>query len=286
MQTSRGFSPLVTVKKRLLFPFRRDDRERETKGGSNIMQRFWLTIGFCCLSASAAYAAPPDQMKEQIMRLLSEVKLKISGAVNEQFCRQFLRAFETQDKIAHIKPLHEVNTYSDPALASYKSKCPKLKAYKRDGEELAEQEFELNETAGDQFGNLWQGTAHFRIYKININNDTKDGDEYVFYNDRFAPKPVGDLHSKVPGFAQDGTYGLYRVVDFEHCETLEAVPVDMQRQFEKGTKRPGYNGILQYRGNVYIFDLYPVKGYEMTLWKYTNRKRKFEAICAYKQSEG
>jgi hypothetical protein len=100
----------------------------------------------------------------------------------------------------------------------------------------------------------------------------------VFYYDRLAPKPVDSIEPVVPG---SETSGRYRVVNFEGCEILDGIQVDAQRQFEKVTKRPGYNGIIRYKQRFFIFDLYPVDQYSLKLWEYIKQQRTFEGICAY-----
>jgi len=244
------------------------------------LQRFWLAVGVWGLLASVAYAATDEQLKAQLVKVLSEAGLKMTGAVNEKFCRQFFKDFMAQDKITYVKPLVQVETYNDPALASYKAKCPKLTYFHRDEtDDSPQQELELNETTSGQFGTAWQGTANFRLYKGNFNNDATDGDEFVFYYDQLVPQPVNPLELAVPGSESSGDY---RVVDFEHCEILDTAHVDMARQFERNeAKRPGYNGLIKYQGRFYLFDLYPVDRYSMALWEFTNRERKFESICAY-----
>jgi hypothetical protein len=240
------------------------------------MTKWKLLVGMLFLSAASYVFAGEEtetaQLNEKIVKLMASITTKLNPGIHTKFCRHFFEDFQKQEKIVHVRPIVQVSNYDDPALASFKAKCPKFRLANREGDE--DPAFELNETTGDQFGNLWQGTAHFRLYKINV----KNGDEYVFYFDRVVPKSVDPQDFS----AEPETSGEYRMVDFEPCEILDAVTVDMQRQFEKVTKRPGYNGIIQYKKHFYIFDLYPVNGYRLTLWEYTNRQRKFKPICAYK----
>jgi len=240
--------------------------EKRKDGGMSVMRhglrQFWLAVGVWSLLASVAYAATDEHLKSQLVKVLSEAGLKMTGAVNEKFCRQFFKDFVAQEKITHVKPLVQAETYNDPALAPYKSSCPKLGP---------EEEVELNETMIGQFRVLWQGTANFRLYKGNFNNDASDGDEYIFYFDHLMPKPVDPLESIILG---PETAGEYRVVNFESCEMITGIAVDMQRNFERSRKkRPGYNGLITYQGRFYLFDLYPVAGYSMTLWEFSNRSQ-------------
>jgi hypothetical protein len=183
------------------------------------MKKRNLLVGILWLSTlNHVFAGEPAesvQLKEQIVKLMASITMKLNPAVETKFCRQFFEDFRKQEKIVHVQPIIQVSNYDDPALASFKAKCPKFRVANKEGDESSDPEFGLNETVGDQFGNLWQGTAHFKLYKINLNNDAKDGDEYVFYYDRLVPKPVDPLEPVVPG---SETSGRYRVVDFEGCE--------------------------------------------------------------------
>jgi len=200
--------------------------------------------------------------------------------VDEKFCRQFFEDFQKQEKIVHVQPIIQVDSYDDPALAPFKAKCPKLRVAKKEGAESSELEFELNETVGDQFGNLWRGTAHFRMYKVDINNNKADGEEHVFYSDRFVPKPMfGDEGVSGPG--PDETKGQYLVVDFEKCLTMGGLAVDQFRG--PTTKKPSYNGIIQYKGRFYIYDLEPSGGYKLSIEELTRSRKTFKTICRYWQ---
>jgi hypothetical protein len=250
------------------------------------MKKGMLWVGMLWLSvASYALAAEPAetaQIKVQIVKLLATVTMKLNHAVDEKFCRQFFEHFQKQEKIVHVQPIVQVDSYNDPALAPFKVKCPKLRVAKRESNESSDLEFELNETVGDQFGNLWRGTAHFRMYKVDINNDKADGEEHVFYSDRFVPKSMfGDEGVSGPGL--DETNGQYLVVDFENCVTMGGVSVDQFRGFQKTTKMPGYNGIIQYNGRFYVYDLYPGGGYKLYVEELTNRRKTFETTCRYWQ---
>lgn len=183
------------------------------------MKHWIVAIVFLVLSATGvalgAESMQTAQLKEQLVKLLTSITMTLNHAVDEQFCRQF---FEDK-KVEHVQPIVQANRFDDPALTSVVGKCPTVKWI---GAEVDEPGSRLNTTVRDQFGNRSVGTAHFRLYKVDINNNRKDGAEHVFYSDGYVPEPLpGEDLKEVDEL--DKTRGHYEVIDFEHCLSLGGV---------------------------------------------------------------
>ena len=182
-----------------------------------------------------------------------------------KFCAAFLDDFTKQKGIKYIKPIVEVDNYNDPKLQNYFKQCPKgefnrnsLIHHARTLEEQEEmdklvhvKELELGraltEEEKEKVLNLRidsYATKNFKLYKVDIDNNAKNGDEFVFYADGY--KTAEDYYN---------SYGGYKIVDLEKCKIKSDFPTNDQYYF--GTPEPveNYNGIFKYKGKYYMFDL-------------------------------
>ena len=236
-------------------------------------------IGLCAIRVEAAGSERTTPLKEQIVTLLKRITMKMNYFVDEKFCRQFFEDFQTQKDMVHVQPMIQADRYDDPALATFVGKCPKIKWV---GAEPDEEEVALNTRPRGQAGNRSVGTAHFRLYKVDINNNRKDGAEHVFYSDGFVPEPLpGEELGPVEEL--DKTHGQYIVIDFERCLSLGGI--EAGRVWMDG-RPPVYNGIIRYHGRSYLYDLNASGRYELKLNELTDRRKTFETICRYWQERG
>ncbi len=218
---------------------------------------------------------PTNSVKEQIVKLLASITMKLNHAVDEKFCRQFFEDFRKQDKIEYVQPIIQADRVDDSELASFLAKCPTVKWVGAEVDELGSR---LNTTVRDQFGNRSVGTAHFRLYKVDINNNRKDGAEHVFYSDGYVPEPLpGEDLKEVEEL--DKTRGHYVVIDFEHCLSLGGVEAGRMGMHVK----PVYNGIIQYQGRSYIYVLDAEGGYKLELNELLAYRQTFRTTCRYWQ---
>lgn len=243
------------------------------------MNRWKLVVGFLVLSAVSSSlgteAAQITPVKEQIIKLLASITMKLNYAVDEKFCRQFFEDFKKQTKIEYVQPIVRVDRVDDPALAAFLAKCPTVKWI---GAEADEPGYRLNTRVWDQFGNLWVGTANFRLYHVDIDNDKANGKEHVFYSDGFVRESLSG--EELPPVEElDRTTGEYVAVNFDDCAVLGGVEVG-----RGGLRlRPVYSGIIQYQGRLYIYDLAADGGYKLHLQKYMEDRKNFTIVCRYWQ---
>ena len=243
--------------------------------------KHWIRgIGFVVLSAAGvALGAEPvqtAQIKEQLVKLLTNITMTLNHAVDEPFCRQFFEDFKKQDKkVEHVQPIVQADRFDDPALTAVVGKCPTVKWI---GAEVDEPPHRLNTKTRDQFGNLSVGTTHFRLYHMDIDNNKQNGKEHVFYSDGFVPEPAAG-EELPPVDELDKTMGQYVSVDVDNCATLGGVTVGMGW----GNDAIAYNGVIRYHERFYIYDLYTVGGLKLSLHDYTKRRKNFTVICRYWQ---
>lgn len=209
------------------------------------------------------------------MKLLANITMKLMDKGNEQFCRQFFEAFKKQEQIENIQPIIQADRIGDPALAPFLAKCPTVKWI---GAEADAPGYPLNTRTRDQFGNLSVGTAHFRLYRADIDNNEHTGRTHVFYSDGFVPEPLPGEELR-PVEELDKTLGEYVAVDFENCLVLGGVTVGMSW----GPNTPAYNGIIRFRGQSYIYDLAGGERYRLNIDKYVEERKNFKTVCRYWQ---
>lgn len=225
--------------------------------------------------ASSRTAVLSDVQKE-IVNILSRLKFQLADQT--KFCRQFLKDFQMQATIKYVEPIVAANNYNDPALDVYKQKCPKLDLRKRVllAPRVADAVEKLPDEEAEKYGDVYVGTANFKLYKIDINNNPSDGEEFVFYHEKFLH--VSHIGEEVLSEDYDNR-GEYLVVDFDNCKVRYGVPVDNWR--ETATVKD-YNGIITYQNANYIFDLFPSHGpetYSLQLWKYTKPQKRLVPTC-------
>jgi len=225
---------------------------------------------------------PIEAMKEQILKILTTLRFDLAG--QSKFCLSFFKDFNTQTSITHIKPIIETNDYNAPELEAYKRKCPKLELNKK--VTYTPRTYEaiqnLPEEEREQYGDVYRGTRNFRLYRVDINNKPADGEELVFYHEKFLHvRHMGQEAEVVSGQAYDDR-GEYLVIDFRKCRVLYGVGVD---QWREGATVPAFHGVISYQQGQYIFDLYPLGGpdtYSLKLWAYKQREARLIPICKVK----
>jgi hypothetical protein len=98
------------------------------------------------------------------------------------------------------------------------------------------------------------GTRNFKIFRIDANNDPKDGNEIVVYLEG-ARGPANRLAQRT--VISDGGYYAYGAKDC--APGANALTHDPYNYF---FQRPveNYNGLISYHNKFYVFDLYALIG--------------------------
>jgi|GEM_PF-5844113 len=225
-----------------------------------------------------------EQKKAAIMKIMSQGTFKARIQDNKVFCSAFLEDFKQQKNIEYIQPIAEVDNYNDPKLQAYFKKCPNKAFDKttviyhaRTLEEIAQEEQRLGRLLSEEelkeYGGFeYRATKNFKLYKVNIDNNAKNGDEYVFYAERYSKEESTDYDD-----------GGYIIVDLDKCKTDGAVNTKDPFDYTKNIPLENYNGIIRYKGKYYVFDLYEDQVYWLSLNRYDKTRRNMNSVCRYRK---
>ena len=223
--------------------------------------------------------------------LSAALPLRSDGYVNNKhltFCTRFLTDFRAQSNIEYVEPVATAHTYDDAAFGVYKKRCPRLAMNRLQQcepavarsirEEPEAKRPQLFEKECQQY----YGTANFSMYHVDIDNNPRNGKEYLFYFER----AVGPRNRQ--GMRQMTINGGYNLINFQDCEITNAIPTNDPYDYFRDRPSPNYNGIIRYRSKHYIFDLWSIgtlkSSQDQTVYLlnlYRLEKRDRGAYCAY-----
>ncbi|MEW5949279.1 MAG: hypothetical protein AB1711_07680 [Thermodesulfobacteriota bacterium] len=192
---------------------------------------------------------------------------------DESFCECFLEDLKAQRGIEFIRPILQTDNYNDPGLQAYLGKCPSLQLNKT----MPDRVKSLPEGERENTGEVWYTNCDFRLYRVDFDNDPKNGEEYLFYG--------GGMYNLKRKITTD--LSGYRLVDFNKCKIVGGKQVSDTVDYV--TRRPtgSYTGVLKYKGRYYIYDaeFWPRSGtYSLRLHKwYKEIKSKISLFCQFVQ---
>lgn len=225
--------------------------------------------------AAGAPQASEAAKAEAVKRIMAGREFKIMFEYEDTpFCRAFLEDFQAHRGIEYIEPIARAKYYSNPAFQPYRDRCPGwelnkwIKADMGDGppdEPLSEADLE-------SFGDNYFGTRNFKLYRLDIDNDPANGEEYVFYAERYYWRerlfPFGVYFEKLvdwdwndlfpPEWVPDDTRlydGGYNLIDFAQCKLRDTARTSDSYDYFYKLPRTTYNAIIKYKGKHYIYDL-------------------------------
>jgi len=235
---------------------------------------------FCFLVFADAQDTVLEKKKAAIIKIMKQGTFEVKMQQNEKFCAAFLEDFKEQKGIEHIMPIVEADDYNDPKLQAYLKLCPKLQFNKTyelrhttGMQEIAAKEKKgkkLTDKDWEEAGAIdYYATKNFKLYKVNIDNNAENGDEYVFYAEGYK------------NIANNYTYGGYTIVDLKKCERDGGANTIDPYDYIKKKPIENYNGIIKYQGEYYIFKLEDFIGRYLELSKYDKNRKKINRICSY-----
>lgn len=237
---------------------------------------------FLCLLISwsgLVLAEKPVPSTEATKRELVEIMKGVNFVPQigeDPICKTFYEDFKQQKNIEHILPIVKAEKYDDPALKSYRGKCPKLDFHKSLTSNHAHGPENWTEEDWETLGIPVYGLRNFQFYKIDINNNPKDGDEFVFYYegrrmiDRRLPvgEPMIEKEHVDPGAH------TYQAFDLRDCKQIPYGAAD-QGGSVQGTR----SGVIRYKGKYVIYILRQASS--LTLYSYSDRLKRSAPACAY-----
>lgn len=236
---------------------------------------------------------------EAIKRIMAKREFEMRPVVSKQnkaFCEGFLEDFRLQKNVEFIEPDTKSDSYDDPVWQPFRSRCTNLASELFDSyqcepkiaESIEKMPKEQRDSHYRSECRHYRGTANFKHYFVDINNNPKDGKEHVFYYER-AQGPLNRPDAKL-NFANGG----YWVIDLDRCELEGGSPTNDPFSYFYNRRLDNYNGIIRYKGKHYIFNLSDLDGsdrnpdnpnYRLRLDSYGTYSRKVEPrlgpVCAF-----
>ncbi len=258
-------------------------------------KRTILFILLFIITISRGFAGEQNQSteKEKVLEIMQGMQVsrtyhmrlrKANVPTDENFCKSFLDDLKERSAVEFVEPIVQTDDYNNPMLQSYLGKCPKLQLNKSVAFEPRIWEYAktLPEEERERLGRVSFTSLDFRLYHVDIDNNTKNGKEYLFYGGgRFYPKEnsVGDSADFI-------------VVDFENCKIKGMGRV--RDTINYLTKKPtgNHNLILLHKGKSYILGInyysnenkYYASLYE---WRMAKAIKSLSAflVCSFEQKE-
>lgn len=217
-----------------------------------------------------------DAVKRELVEIMKGVNFVPQLGKDEPLCKAFYEDFKTQKNIEHILPIIKAETYDDPALKPYQDKCPELDFHKSLTSNHAHGPENWTEEDWETLGIPVYGLRNFQFYKVDINNNPRDGEEFVFYYegrrmiDRRLPVggPLIEKEHVDPGAR------TYQAIDLKHCRNIPYGAVD-QGGGVQGTR----SGVIRYKGKNTIYILR--QEFSLTLYSYSERLKRSAPTCVY-----
>jgi hypothetical protein len=234
-----------------------------------------LLVMASAVSAASESAQVPHELKAKLENTMNDLKMTPSLGSDNPVCRAFADDFRRQTDIQYVSPIVRAESYDDSALTPYKKKCPRLQLNKlitvpaRDQARHQQSEEEL-----EAYGNVYLGLHNFQLFKVDINNNPADGEEYVFYYEGERNKKTNQINS---GRA-------YRVINFSQCRIDDGI------YFNRGASNQwSLNEIIDYKGKNAIFLLTSSSGpkplyYLLSLQLYQPSLQRIATLCNYRLS--
>jgi hypothetical protein len=200
---------------------------------------------------------------EGIKRIMAERTFEMSRVVRKQdkaFCQSFLQDFGHQEHIEFIEPVARADTYDDPVWAPYRGRCPGVPIFDdyecepKIYDAIMAQPPEVRQREFKSVCRHYRGTAGFKLFRVDINNNPKDGKEHVFYYER-AQGPLNRPDAKL-----NYRNGGYSVIDLDRCELRGGAEAHDPYSYFYQRPMENYSGMIKYKDGHYIFDLFELEG--------------------------
>jgi hypothetical protein len=201
--------------------------------------------------------------REHIKRVMAKRNFTAEPVVRTQekrFCDMFLSDFRVQTNIEFVEPDATADRYDAPVWQPYRSRCTSaiFESYHCEPHVADEIRRMPNDQRPLHYKTMCQhyrGTANFKHYLVDINDNPKDGQEHIFYHER----EEGPLNR--PGAQRNFANGGYSIVDLDRCELKGGSPTHDPYSYDSYL-RPlaNFTAIIRYKQRHYVFHLYELEG--------------------------
>ncbi len=200
------------------------------------------------------------------------------------FCRRLGIDLRTQTGITHVEPVARAKYYDDPVFKPFRDRCPGLElngvlwGTDRPSAEATRWWEKLTEAQRDRVARAgfikFFGTRNFKMYRLDLDGDPANGEEHVFYSERFyklADQVGGGFHYEfIPKFidwndllapnhvnnVKSFGNGGFTVIDLGQCKRGAHRSVNDPYNTKPEKARDAFSGIFRYRGRHVVFNIY------------------------------
>jgi hypothetical protein len=205
-----------------------------------------------------------------------------------RWCEAALESFRNQTEVVHIEPITRAERYSDPVFKPWQSRCPNLAmnatllGYEVARDPADARRLIYADVTPKGTGEILFGTRNFTLYKVDIDNDARNGEEMVFFserayssraavehhpqlwrppadrnwNDILPPEEIGDDFVYYTGSDVARPYlPSYNLLDFDRCTIENGLSLEPRFDHETGRSLPNLSGIVRYQGRYYLYEV-------------------------------
>ncbi|MCH7540822.1 MAG: hypothetical protein IH999_10575, partial [Proteobacteria bacterium] len=151
-----------------------------------------LAFGLGLAPAWAAEAPAGEAVKaEAIKRIMAGREFTLSESSDPAVCTPLLEAFQAQRGIEYVEPVARAERYRDPAFEPYRAMCPGWEFNRWHYSQIISALDEMNlpedqrQESLEATGKHYFGTRNFKLYHLDLDGNPANGEEYVFYAERY-----------------------------------------------------------------------------------------------------
>lgn len=224
-----------------------------------------------------------DASEEELIEIMKGVHFVPELGKDNPFCKAFYEDFKKQARIEHIKPIVAAETYDDPALKTYRDKCPKFD-FRRTLSASVGNTRGWTKEAWETLGIHTYGLSNFALYSVDLDNNPTNEKELVFYYEGESSTGLVDAENNSDAIAHGSinpAARAYQAIDLKRCEYSSPGGTLFNRL---GSAKWTRNGIITYRGKNAIYELVSTDQREywnLTLDMYSTRLKRIAPTCTY-----
>ncbi|MFA5880454.1 MAG: hypothetical protein WC860_09870 [Candidatus Margulisiibacteriota bacterium] len=200
----------------------------------------------------------PDAGFKETLAKIRRMRKKLSPYIFEgekcgrKFAKRFMNDF-IDEKVKFIKPILETSFQDDPRLQKILKKYPNF--------ELKVGNLE-NPTRQPSIVKWYYSYFNYRLYKVDIDNNSKNGDEYVLYS--------GGYYNQ---FSDKQDYDAMEIINIKK-EKKKSIYLNVQDSVDYKTLKhtQQYSGIIKYKKQYYFYDIENFgNGFYNSIYKWRSR---------------
>ena len=244
-----------------------------------------LLVPWSGLACAEKPVSSTEAIKRELIEIMQGVNFVPQRGEDNPICKTFYEDFKTQKHIEHLQPILKVDSYDDPALKPYRDKCPDFDFRKRLSVPGNYNTAGWTEEEWEAMGTPTYGMSNFQLYRVDLDNNPKNGEELVFYHEgekTIKQEIPYDGSAKIEKEYINLAGRAYWTLDLKRCKgTIGGAGFN-----QLGSAQWTRNGIIRYKNKNGIFILENGKGdrpnfQSLDLYMYSERLKRTAPTCAY-----